>query len=76
MRRIELPNWVYGVLEKHHNVALPNTCNKMNRDSLRVHLQKKTGLKIKIRQADIRQIDNFKFNKETKIKPYLIAEVR
>ena len=76
MRRIELPNWVYGVLEKHHNVALPNSCNEMNKNSLRVHLQNKTGLKIKIRQADIRQIDNFKYNKETTIKPYLIAEVR
>ena len=76
MKRIELPSWVYGVLEKQHNVALPNSCMKMNRDSLRVHLQRKTGLKIKIRKAEIRYLDNFKYVKETTIKPYLIAEVR
>ena len=74
MPKIELPEWVYEVFFKYHNVALPNACMNMDRKSLKAHLERKTGCKIRIRVAQIKHESTFKFNKDIELKPYLIAE--
>lgn len=66
-----LENWVYRTLTKFHNVALPYACNEMPRNKLIKHLEEKTGLKIKLREATFEEAQK---GGKTIEKPYLIAE--
>lgn len=70
--KIALPSWVYRLLTKFGNVALPNSCNKLDRKQLQKHLSEKVGFAVNIREA------TYKDYKDKKIieYPYLIAEVK
>jgi len=75
MKKFELPKWVYDTLEKRKNVALPDMCNELNRDSLRRHLANKVGFRVKMRKAIYVYEYCLSNGKRIKVeKPYLIAE--
>ena len=76
MRKFEIPKWVYAVLEKNKNVALPNVCMSMNRQSLKRHLEKVVGFKLKIRECEIKSCDTRFLQRRIKIHPYLVAEAK
>ena len=71
-----MPEWVYATLTKYHNVALPNACMLMNRQSLKKHLEKAVGFKLKIRKAIIKSADTRYLSRRVKEQEYLIAEER
>jgi hypothetical protein len=70
--KIVLPSWVYRNLTKFRNVALPNSCNKLDRDELIKHLSKEVGFKVKLRDAIYKDYKDKKINEY----PYLIAEAK
>ena len=74
---IILPHWVYRNLDKFHNVLLPRNCVKIDREMLLNHLQKKSGLKINLREIELEDVANdFYIKKHIKTTKFLIAETR
>ena len=77
MNKIELPIWTYNVLKERKNVALPDMCMGIDRKSLKRHLERKCGFKIKIREATYLDNANSDYGKRRTIKKtYLIAEAQ
>lgn len=71
----KLPKWVFDNLEAYENCALPNECMEWNRAELKAYLEKHTGMKITLREAEFSHCEDFTITKNKRKTKYIIAEV-
>lgn len=74
MKKISLPNWVYGTLKRYGNVALPTEFNDVDKEELRKHIKEVVGFDVKITLVDINEAELKQMNNKINFKPFLKVE--